>query len=179
LIGGYMALKKGRVLLLGVMVSILTASYAQEPLGDVARKQREKLKTSSAPQAPQKVITDDDMPEHPLAADESSSATKDVSSEPASPSISKEASAQMVKNAILAQKNVIKNLQVQCDRLSDSIHYVQANLYTNGTEYNRYQQQKQQQLDGLRKQLDREKKKLEDAQEAARKAGFGNSVYDP
>jgi hypothetical protein len=31
----------------------------------------------------------------------------------------------------------------------------------------------------MQKQLDTQKKKLEDMQEAARKAGFGSSVYDP
>ena len=33
--------------------------------------------------------------------------------------------------------------------------------------------------DKLQKQLDAEKKKLADMQESARKAGFGNAVYEP
>ena len=31
----------------------------------------------------------------------------------------------------------------------------------------------------MQKQLEEEKKKLDDMQESARKEGFGNSVYDP
>jgi hypothetical protein len=73
----------------------------------------------------------------------------------------------------------IASLKSQIDKLDASIHFVQANLYTNGVEYNQYQPRKQQQLKQMQAQLAEEQQKLEEMQEAARKAGFGNAVYDP
>jgi len=65
------------------------------------------------------------------------------------------------------------------DKLNGSVHFVEANRYTNGVQYNQYQLKKQQEAQRLQKQLDGEKKQLADAQESARKAGFGTAVYDP
>jgi len=162
---------------------VVTAGYGQS-LGDVAREQREKQKakqaqdSKAAPPA-HKVITDEDMPEHPEAADDdtanSDSSPAESSAAPSAPGRSGEE----WKSAILAQKNAVAALQAQCDKLNDSIHYVQANLYVNGAEYNQYQQRKQQQLQQMQKQLAGQKKKLEGMQEAARKAGFGSAVYEP
>ena len=49
----------------------------------------------------------------------------------------------------------------------------------NGAQYNEQQRRRQIQLDQMEKQLEHQKKRLADMQESARKAGFGNSVYDP
>ncbi len=65
------------------------------------------------------------------------------------------------------------------EKLNDSVHFVEANRYYNGVQYNQYQLKKQQEAQRLQKQLDTEKKALGDAQESARKAGFGSAVYDP
>jgi hypothetical protein len=46
-------------------------------------------------------------------------------------------------------------------------------------QYNQYQLKKKLEAQRLQKQLDTEKKALEDAQESARKGGFGSAVYDP
>ena len=73
----------------------------------------------------------------------------------------------------------MQRMQAQVDRLNDSVHFVEANRYTNGVQYNQYQLKKQQEAQRLQKQLDGEKKQLEDAQESARKAGFGTAVSDP
>jgi hypothetical protein len=39
--------------------------------------------------------------------------------------------------------------------------------------------QKLQQVDELQKRLNDQKKRLDDMQEAARRAGLGNSIYEP
>jgi hypothetical protein len=44
---------------------------------------------------------------------------------------------------------------------------------------NRYQVRKLERLAQLQQQLDQQKKKLEDMQEAARHAGMHTAVYDP
>ena len=41
------------------------------------------------------------------------------------------------------------------------------------------QQQKQQEVDTMKAQCEEQQKALEEMQEAARKEGFGSSVYDP
>ena len=46
-------------------------------------------------------------------------------------------------------------------------------------QYNQYQLKKQQEAQRMQKLLETEKKALGDAQESARKAGFGSAVYDP
>src|SRR5437868_4361734 len=60
-----------------------------------------------------------------------------------------------------------------------SVHFVEANRYYNGVQYNQYQLKKQQEAQRMKKQLDGEKKTLGNMQESARKAGFGSAVYDP
>jgi uncharacterized coiled-coil protein SlyX len=46
-------------------------------------------------------------------------------------------------------------------------------------QYNQRQVQKQDEVQRMQKQLDEQKKKLEEMQESARKAGLGSSVYEP
>lgn len=169
----------GTPLLLAVVLLLGGTAFGQS-LGEVARAQRQKQKAKETQTSgtPRKVVTDEDMPEHPEAAVEDSTSKSD-NAQTETPKASGQQSAEAVKAAITAQKNVIASLQTQCDKLSESIHYVQANLYVNGAEYNRYQQQKQQQLQRAQAQLADQKKKLEDMQEAARHAGFGSAVYDP
>lgn len=168
-------------ILFGLLAALTATGFGQESLGDVARKSRERQKNKDT-QVAHKVITDDDMPQRPESTSEATTsdgpATK--TDERETSSVSGEGqSAEGWKTAILAQKNAVASLQSQVDALSNSIRFVQANLYVNGVQYNQYQQQKQQQLQVMQKHLDEEKKKLEAMQESARKAGFGNAVYDP
>jgi exonuclease VII small subunit len=169
-------------ILFGLLFALLVAGYAQEPLGDVARKSREKQKAKEA-QTARKVVTDEDMPQHPESTADSSAASPSGNIEqPDATASSQPAAAQSADQweaMIQAQKSSIANLQSQIDKLNDSIHFVQANLYINGVQYNQHQHEKQQQVERMQKQLDGEKQKLEDMQEAARQAGFGSAVYDP
>jgi hypothetical protein len=157
------------------------ASYGQS-LGDVARQQRQKQQSKSA-QAPRKVITNEDIPESPASSQASASASTDSdkrdqpSATPSSGDVMR--AGEQFKAQIRAQKNSIASLQKQIDKLNSTIHFVEANRYRNGVQYNQLQIQKQEEAQRMQRQLDEAKNQLEQMQEAARKAGFGNAVYDP
>jgi hypothetical protein len=89
------------------------------------------------------------------------------------------APAEYWKGQILAAKNNITSLQGQIGSLSDSIQYAGANCVSNCVQWNEHQQQKQQQVETMKQQLDQAQKQLEDLQDTARKQGFGSAVYDP
>jgi hypothetical protein len=164
-----------------VLLFLLAGVSHGQSLGDVARQQRQKqqAKNKETPAA-HKVITNEDIPESPEASsnDLASDGTLGESSAPAASAAGKK-SAEQWKVEIRARKARIAALQSQVEKLSDSVHFVEANRYYNGVQYNQYQLKKQQEAQRMQKQLDGEKKALGDAQEAARKAGFGSVVYDP
>jgi hypothetical protein len=83
------------------------------------------------------------------------------------------------KSQIMAQKNSIANLKSDIDSLTASIQYAPGNCVSGCVQWNERQQQKQQQVDSMKVQLEQMEKHLEDMQEAARKQGYGSSVYDP
>jgi hypothetical protein len=161
-----------------LLLMLPRASYGQS-LGDVARQQRQKQQARD-PKATPKVVTNDEIPESPDASSSSSDDTGagPESSAPAASSTGKKTADQW-KTEIEARKARIAALQNHVDKLNDSVHFVEANRYYNGVQYNQYQLKKQQEAQRLQKQLDSEKKTLGDAQESARKAGFGSAVYDP
>lgn len=160
-----------------LLFTLTYASYGQS-LGDVAREQRQKQQAKD-PKAAAKVVTNDEIPESPDAAsssDDSDAAPE--SSTPAASTAGKKTAGQW-KAEIEVRKSRITALQSQVDKLNESVHFVEANRYYNGVQYNQYQLKKQQEAQRLQKQLETEKKALGDAQESARKAGFGTAVYDP
>jgi hypothetical protein len=164
---------------LPVVILLFTcASYGQS-LGDVAREQREKQQAKD-PKSAAKVVTNDEIPESP---DASSSSSDDADAGPesstAAASSAGKKNAEQWKSEIEARKARIAALQSHVEKLNDSVHFVEANRYYNGVQYNQYQLKKQQEAQRLQKQLETEKKALGDAQESARKAGFGSAVYDP
>ena len=77
------------------------------------------------------------------------------------------------------QKNAIAALQQDIKSLGDSIHFAGANCVANCAEWNERQQQKQQEVESMKSQLEEQQKALEAMQESARKEGFGSTVYDP
>ncbi len=160
------------------LIFLLTCvSYAQS-LGDVARQQRQK--EAKDPHAPHKVVTNDEIPESPDASASSSDdaeGTPESSRPSASPTGKK--TAEQWKAEIQVRMARIAAIQSQVDKLNGSVHFVEANRYYNGVQYNQYQLKKQQEAQRLQKQLETEEKALGDAQESARKDGFGSAVYDP
>ncbi len=159
---------------IGFVVFVIAASHAQS-LGDVARQQRKKQ--ADAP-ATRKVVTNEDIPEHAEETETTSTST-DKHPDSSVPAANDPHAAELWKARILAQKNSIASLQKQIDKLNSTIHFVEANAYTNGVQHNERQIQKQDVVERMQIQLNEQKKKLADMQESARKAGFGSSVYEP
>jgi hypothetical protein len=159
--------------LAGLVFILVSVSFGQS-LGDVARQQRQKEQAKKDQPAP-KVITNEDLPEHAQADSDSEQADRSHESVPHHTA----KSAEQWKAEIEAQKHAVNDLQDQMDRLSGTIHYVEANRYYNGVQHNLSQEQKELQILRMQQQLDAQKKRLDDMQEAARKDGFGNAVYEP
>ncbi len=177
------------VLLAGVLFAFTAVSSGQSAdapsLGAIARKQREKQQTKNAPAKAKKIVTNEEMPEHPEATPESSTGNAlsgngsrgEISGPPAAGDVVK--TGDQWKAAITQQKAAVADLKNHLEKLNGSIHFVEANAYSNGVEYNKAQAQKQQEVQRLQGQLDEQKKNLEQMQERARKAGFGSAVWDP
>jgi hypothetical protein len=87
--------------------------------------------------------------------------------------------AERKKKRILAQENKIVNLQTRVDKLKASIYFADPNVHYDAMVYNRYQARQLQRPTQMQRQLDQQKKELEDMQEAARHAGMHTAVYDP
>jgi predicted RNase H-like nuclease (RuvC/YqgF family) len=167
-----------------VIFSLAAVGYSQDTqsLGDVARQTRQQKQVKNVPGKDgqtRKVVTNEEIPEHPSSTVEESAyqSHESVSSNP--PSGAGKVSAEQWKTQIQGQKNVVSSLQKQIDKLNSSIHFVEANLYVNGVQYNKRQAEKQQEVERAQAQLEEQKKRLEDLQESARKQGYGSSVYDP
>ncbi len=161
---------------------LLTSQSAGQSLGDVARANRQ-AEQAKGTKAKPKVITNENLPSH---TDDSSAnpqeATKDIppaATQSGDSAVDKEARGEELKTAIRSQKEAIARAQAQLDKFNASIHYVVANEYTNGVQYNQYQAKKQEEAQRYQEQLNEAKQKLQDMQESARREGFGSAVYDP
>ncbi len=171
------------------------AAYGQS-LGDVARENREQKAANASPLP--KVITNKTLPKDPDAGSSASESQTQPQTEPSpantesnrqiarQPAAERRTAARW-KQKIQAQENAIANLRLRVDRLKASIHFVDPNNYypydSNGVyaglAENRYQARQLERLAQMQQQLDQQKKKLEDMQEAARHAGMHTAVYDP
>ena len=80
---------------------------------------------------------------------------------------------------ILSVKNYIASLESNVKGVEESIRYAGGNCVANCVQWNERQQQKQQQVESMKSQLEEQQKHLEDMQENARRQGYGSSVYDP
>lgn len=157
------------------LLSLVSISAGQS-LGDFARQQRaeQAAETTDSP----KVITNADIVHDP--EDDDKPVRQSHNQNYAKPFADKsEATAKMYKSQILAQKKSIADLQKQMDALNASVHYATSNIAYNTAQHNERQAEKQQRVEQMRQQLEAAQKQLEEMQEAARRAGFGNGVYDP
>lgn len=152
----------------------LSAMCFGQSLGDIARQQRQKQRAKDA-SSPGKVVTNEDIPESPDA----SSTPSDETHPPSSSFTGAQKSGDRWKSEIEAQRSTVDSLQKQIDNVNSSIHFVEANRYRNGVQWNEQQIKKQDQVERMQIELEEQKKKLEDMQEAARQQGYGNSVYEP
>jgi len=152
-------------------------------LGEMARKQRQRQQqhAKDSSDKPEKFVTNEDIPGHPETPSESheSSGVTGGGESFSLPTGDVVKAGVRWKAAIERQKSAIAELISRIDRLQSSIYFVEANAYSNGVRYNRIQAQKQREVERLEGQLSDLVKKLDEMQEAARKAGFASAVWDP
>lgn len=186
-----------RMFLSVVAIALLatSATYGQS-LGDVARENRDKKQSEDASGTAPKVITNKDLPKDPnatLASPEaksgsgtsaSSEAAELRSTDPQSADrlaeqrLAEQRAADQWKRQILAQKNKMANLQARIDQLHASIESAGGSVQYEEP-INRYQARQLQRVARIQQQLDEQKRKLDQMQEAARHAGMHTAVYDP
>jgi hypothetical protein len=188
------------ILALAAAVSLCTGpALAQDAqsLGDVARQARQQKQeqansnpdTSSTdpqntassvndPPTPKhsRVITNDEIPEHTPrvpsnAQKRPSGSTTAASKEVKRPPEYWKAQAQQLKNSMAS-------LQRRIDVLNGSLHAVLTNSDDQPV-WNLREKEKERQLAELHAQMSDLQRRLEDTQEAARRQGYGSSVYDP
>jgi predicted RNase H-like nuclease (RuvC/YqgF family) len=165
-----------------------SATYGQS-LGDVARENREKQNAEDASTMKPKVITNADLPkdlntnqgarEAPPAASaaDGSKATdrRLADHRSAQQRLAEQRAAEQWKRQILAQKNKMATLQAKIDRLNASIQSANGSVQSEGP----YNPRQMQRVAQIQQQLDEQKRKLDQMQEAARHAGMHTAVYDP
>ncbi len=161
------------------------AAYGQS-LGDIARENREKQNAANASAPQPTVITNKDLPKDPDAdqsQDDGQPQADATTSKPAShrstaPSPSEQRVVEQWKKQILAQEAKMANLQARIDQLNASIHSVNGSAQFEGPA-NRYQARQLERAQEIQLQLDAQRRKLAEMQEAARHAGMHTTTYDP
>lgn len=161
-----------------------SAAYGQS-LGDIARANREKQNAENASAAQPKVITNANLPkdqdanQEPAEAQPGATASSTAADHrSAQQRLTEERAADQWKRQILAQKNKMATLQARIDQLNASIRSAGGSVQYEGP-YNRYQARQMQRVAQIQLQLDEQKMKLDQMQEAARHAGLHSAVYDP
>jgi uncharacterized membrane protein len=172
-------------------IALLLASTANgQSLGDVARENREK-KAADASMAPPKVITNKDLPKDPDAKQEppgaqlvagaaagNTAADQRAGRRAAEQRLAEQRAADQWKRQILAQENKVATLQARIDQLNASIRSAYGTVQYEPP-YNRYQARQLQRVAQMQQQLDEQKIKLEQMQEAARHTDMHTAIYDP
>lgn len=181
----------GRTILLlfaifGCLPAVVVHGQDQPSLADLARKARQQKVESGAPNrdgAPKavKVLSDDEIPDHAGdPAQPSNLGDKDRSlSKPVSASKDANTTGEQWKSRVLAQKQLIKSMQTEIDKLQASIRFEPPKGTASTERWNERQKAKMQQVEPMRARLEEQKKRLEDMQEWLRQQGYGNTIYDP
>jgi hypothetical protein len=134
-------------------------------------------KTGDTPKV-KKVITNDEIPEH-IGPTRTLPAKQTTAGYTPAPNYDGNPPAEYWKKQIQAQKNYLVSLQNQISELANSIQFAGGSCVSNCVQWNEQQLRKQEQLESMKAQLEQQQKSLEEFQDAARKQGFGSSVYDP
>jgi predicted RNase H-like nuclease (RuvC/YqgF family) len=83
---------------------------------------------------------------------------------------------QQWKSQIREQESRVENLQARIDQINASIRFGGGSAQG---PYNRYQGRHMERLAQMQLQLDEQRRKLDQMQESARRAGMHTQVYDP
>jgi cytochrome c556 len=186
---------KSLAIAVALVVNIASTASAQS-LGDIARENREK-KAESASAAQAKVLTNKDLPKDAASSDQAAPATQPASDPLANGNPEKNAAEKRAdqrfaqqrlaeqrtgeqwKRRILAQKDRIVRVQARIDHLKANGQFANVSTYPHSGAYNHAQPRQVERILQLQQQLDEQKRKLEQMQEAARHAGMHTAVYDP
>jgi hypothetical protein len=168
-----------RMLLKILAIGLVTgSSFYGQSLGDVARENRERTAEDAAI-APPLVVTTADFPKNTHsnpAPSETERSTADRRS--AQQRLGQQRAAEQWKRQIIAQKAKMANLQARINQLHASIQAENGSVQFEGPS-NRYQARQLQLAMQVEQQLEVQKIKLEEMQDAARHAGMHAAVYDP
>jgi hypothetical protein len=170
-----------------VALSVLLSGVAcAQSLGDIARENKEKKTTDGS--APAKVITNADLARDPDGSTDvetetaptpvNKAANRANARRAASDRYAQQRAAEQWRQRIQAQEYTVANLQARVDRLRDATRYGGA-VTSNDIAYSRSQARQLDRLNQLQMQLNAQKQKLADMQEAARHAGMHTKTYDP
>jgi len=152
-------------------------------LGEVARQLREKQNSEESTAAHSKVITNQDLGEGPEGRPDLRQAPRAVNFERGSTEYGGRPGQQRMgderaeqwRSRILDQKSRVTSLQARIDQINAAMH--------SGAQFegpgNRYQARQMEHVAQMQMQLDEQRRKLEEMQEAARRAGMHTAVYDP
>jgi len=191
---------------LAIAFLLHSAGYGQS-LGDVARENREKQNAEDAtPAAKPRVITNKDLPKDPnpdpgpnLPPPSASANDADRRSAEhrltdqrltdqrltdqrlaqqrlAQQRLAQQRAADQWKRQILAQKNKMAALQARIDQLKASMYPAGSSVQYDTLPYQARQLQR---VSQVQQQLEEQRRKLAEMQEAARHAGLHTAVYDP
>ncbi len=181
-----------RILAFALLMS--PVAYGQS-LGDVARENREQKAEDQSAASP-KVITNKDLPKDPdanqqapqsqPAADAATSnqaaehrlADRRESYRAAQQRLAERRAAEQWKRQILAQKEKVAALQARVDEINASIRASYGTVQYDQP-YNLSQARQMRRVAQIQQQLDQQKMRLDQMQEAARRAGMHSAVYDP
>jgi hypothetical protein len=159
------------------------AQAKDTPAKDVQRKDAQAssaVSKDAQPPKPPRVITNDEIPSHVGSTMTSAPGSQTPNTRYSQPTYgTQEIPAEQWQSQIQNQKNAIASLQREIASLSESIHYAGGNCVANCVQWNERQKEKEDQVESMKAQLEQQQKRLEDLQDAARKQGFGSSVYDP
>ena len=148
-------------------------------LGDIARQTRLQTQRAQANRDgsnAQRVITNDEIPEHASPAQPAATHPRNRYANYRQPNYAMPAD--YVKQQILTQKQAIARQESEIERVTASVRYP-GNCVTGCAQWNERLQEQQRQIERMNQMLETMKANLETAQEMARKQGFGSAVYDP
>lgn len=164
------------------------AAYAQQSLGDIARENRDKQAAEQASGVQPRVITNKDLPQGsdlpsvdpstlPPAKSPMASNGMDQYRSPEQ-RMAEQRMGEQWRGRIEAQQSRIDNLQARIDRLNAAIRATGGTVQYDQP-HSRYEAMAQERVAEMQRQLDEQRFRLEQMQEAARRAGMHTSVYDP
>jgi hypothetical protein len=178
-----------RLFLKTISIALLmgSAAYGQS-LGEIARENRAKQQQTTDPAEQPKVITNANLPKDPNpnpapapsepVPQASTASIRAADRRTAQERVAEQRATGQWKGRIIAQQDKVTNLQGRIDLLRASIRAENGSTQYEGPN-GRSQARQMQRVSELQQQLDEQKFRLNQMQEAARRAGMHTVVYDP